>query len=260
MNTALLNRLNTAKSVLKTFNDFQRVVDDVPALRELKDQLSAKIATANELLKELEKDTSAHTATKRRVANEVFRKGAALGASLSTLARKKKDDVLLAAAANSISALKAGKTNEVLARLQNLQKSLVENQTELQGYKVTEEDINDFVSKVAEFEANMDAPRLARDGRTVQNQTFSACIGELSGIVRTDLANVVSGIQEKHPDFYSAFNQSAKIVRVVTAFRSAKRKPSPKKVEQKKVAPPPPPSGPDDKENLGDTGGSPFNR
>lgn len=63
--------------------------------------------------------------------------------------------------------------------------------------------------------------RERRDERKLTNDAFRTLLSEMSELVRKDIANTVSGLNEKNPDLVTAFEQANKLVKVVTASRKS---------------------------------------
>ena len=224
MNKSLVSRLDADEKVLKTFSDFQSVVDTVPALKELATAFSAKITAANAMLKDIEHDNKAYTLEKNRIAEQTFLMGASLGRSLSAYATKTKNEVLQAAAVKTVSGLKEGIIKEVVMRIRILCEALKANERALADYKVSPDDIAAFVLQVAEFEEKVVKPRQIRDERVLVNQAFNDLISELSDMLRNEINDTVTGLKEKHEAFYVAFLQASKIAHGPTTSRTAPNK------------------------------------
>lgn len=212
MNKRQSNKLNSYQSVKGVLEANLNIYEPISIINQSVESFFSIVNEIDEIATESESDTTGETSAKIVAKEKLATMASSLAASASVFAFEGADIELEAALAYTYSDIRYARDSETLQIASAIEAELLDHQAEVVDYMVSEENLADLHTLIAEFENSLETRGGVKSGSVAVTRRLSILFRVADDMLGKRLDRFVARLKADYPTFYDAYHNARMIV------------------------------------------------
>ena len=206
------NKRDMFAIVLNTLKQHESIWDQIPEFVSSVNALETKLTEFTNTAEDRLVDTTKVTERKMNLIDELHDKVYSVVGIIESYALKNNEEQLALEYSISKTSMIEGGAKATINRFSNVMKKATEIGTDLEGFGLTPQFLQDLIAEVDLAKQLIMAPRLAILQRKLMTKRLKQLLDEMNEIVYTHLTGIVKLLQYDHPQFSAAFMDARNVI------------------------------------------------
>jgi len=212
MNKKHSNKLNSYQSVKGVLENNQNIYQPIDIINRSVDNFFEVVEQIVVIATQVELDTTGETSAKIEAKQKLANMASGLAATGAVYAFEREDVELEASLSYSFTDIRYSKDAETLEIARAIESVLLENQSELEPYMVSEQNLVDLHSLIEEFERSMKIRGGVKSTNVAETRRLALLFRVADDLLNKRLDRFIARLKAEYPTFYDAYTNARMIV------------------------------------------------
>lgn len=212
MNKKQSNKLNSYQSVAGVLENNQNIYQPIDIINRSVDNFFEVVEQIVVIATQVELDTTGETSAKIEAKQKLANMASGLAATGAVYAFEREDVELEASLSYSFTDIRYSKDAETLEISRAIESVLLENQSELEPYMVSEQNLADLRTLIEEFERSLKIRGGVKSKNVAETKRLALLFRVADDLLNKRLDRFVARLKAEYPTFYDAYSNARMIV------------------------------------------------
>ena len=212
MNKKQSNKMNSYQSVKGVLENNQNIYQPIDIINRSVDNFFEVVEQIVVIATQVELDTTGETSAKIEAKQKLANMASGLAATGAVYAFEREDVELEASLSYSFTDIRYSKDAETVEISRAIESVLLENQSELEPYMVSEQNLADLHTLIEEFERSLKIRGGVKSKNVAETKRLALLFRVADDLLNKRLDRFVARLKAEFPTFYDAYSNARMIV------------------------------------------------